>query len=68
LAVRGLEVFEVESDARLNSFWKLMAGYLFADATVVRFRANTALEGLSIPQVPRQQFTFQAQDKGSLYE
>jgi hypothetical protein len=35
---------------------------------VVRFPANTALEGLSIPQVPRQQFTFQAQDKGSLYE
>ena len=53
--------FEVEADARLNSFWKLTAGYLFADATVVRFPANTALEGLSIPQVPRQQFTFQAQ-------
>jgi len=53
--------FEVEADARLNSFWKLAAGYLFADATVVRFPANTALEGLSIPQVPRQQFTFQAQ-------
>jgi outer membrane receptor protein involved in Fe transport len=32
---RGLEV---EADARLNSFWKLTAGYLFADATVVRFR------------------------------
>ncbi len=53
--------FELEADARLNSFWKLTAGYLFADATVVRFPAITALEGLSIPQVPRQQFTFQAQ-------
>ena len=53
--------FKVEADARLNSFWKLAAGYLFADATVVRFSANTVLEGLSIPQVPRQQFTFQAQ-------
>jgi len=31
--------FEVEADARLNSFWKLTAGYLFADATVVRFPA-----------------------------
>src|SRR5258707_10312472 len=37
------------------------AGCLFADATVVRFPANTALEGLSIPQVPQQQFTLQAQ-------
>ena len=53
--------FEVEAEARLNSFWKLTAGYLFADATVVRFPANTALEGLSIPQTPRHQFTFQAQ-------
>jgi outer membrane receptor protein involved in Fe transport len=53
--------FEVEADARVNSFWKLTAGYFFADATVVRFPTNTALEGLRIPQVPRQQFTFQAQ-------
>src|SRR5258705_4390008 len=53
--------FEVEADARLNNFWKLTVGYLFADATVVRFPANAALEGLSIPQVPRHQFTFQAQ-------
>jgi len=50
--------FEVEADARLNSFWILTAGYLFADATVVRFPTNTALEGLRIPQVPRQHFTF----------
>ena len=28
---------------------------------MVRFPANTALEGLIIPQVPRQQFTFQVQ-------
>ena len=61
LGCTGSRGFEVEADARLNSFWKLTAGYLFADATVVRFPANTALEGLSIPQVPRQQITFQAQ-------
>ncbi len=53
--------FEAEADARINNFWKLTAGYLFADATVVRFPANIALEGLSIPQTPRHQFTFQAQ-------
>lgn len=54
---RGLEF---EADARLNQFWKLSAGYLFADATVVKFPANQALEGLLIPQVARHQFTFQA--------
>jgi outer membrane receptor protein involved in Fe transport len=51
---------EIETEARLNQFWNLTAGYLFADATVVRFPANTALDGLMIPQVARHQFTFQA--------
>ena len=54
---RGLEF---EADARLNQYWKLSAGYLFTDATVVKFPANRALEGLMIPQVPENQFTFQA--------
>ncbi len=54
---RGLEF---EADARLNQYWKLSAGYLFADATVVRFPANQTIEGLMIPQVARHQFTFQA--------
>jgi outer membrane receptor protein involved in Fe transport len=53
---RGLEF---EADAQVNQFWKLSAGYLFADATVVRFPANQSLEGLMIPQVARHQFTFQ---------
>ena len=51
---------EIEAEARLNQFWNFSAGYLFADATVIRFSANTALEGLQIPQVARHQFTFQA--------
>lgn len=53
---RGLEF---EADARLNQDLKLSAGYLFADATVVKFPVNQALEGLMIPQVARHQFTFQ---------
>jgi outer membrane receptor protein involved in Fe transport len=61
---RGLEL---EADARINQFWKLSAGYLFADATVVRFPVNQILEGLMIPQVPRHQLTFQAKfDKPAL--
>lgn len=50
-------VFETES--QLNQFWKLAAGYLFVDPTMVRFPANTSLEGLMLPQVARHQFTFQ---------
>lgn len=51
---------EIETEARLHKFWNLSAGYLFADASLVRFPANTALEGLMIPQVARHQFTFQS--------
>jgi iron complex outermembrane receptor protein len=51
---------EIEAEARLNQFWSFSAAYLFADATVVRFSANTTLEGLQIPQVARHQITFQA--------
>lgn len=39
--------------------WTISGGYLFADATVLHFPANTALEGLLIPQVARHQLTFQ---------
>jgi len=51
---------ELEWDARVTNHWTMTGGYLFADATVLKFPANTALEGLLIPQTPRQQLTFQA--------
>jgi outer membrane receptor protein involved in Fe transport len=54
---RGLEL---QADTRVNKYWNFAAGYLLADATVLKFPANTNLEGRSIPQVPRHQFTFQA--------
>ena len=53
---RGLEL---ELDARLRERWALAAGYLFADARVVKFPADTELEGLRLPQVARHQLTFQ---------
>lgn len=53
---RGLEI---EAEARLHKFLNFSAGYLFADASLIRFPAQTALEGLMIPQIPRHQFTFQ---------
>jgi outer membrane receptor protein involved in Fe transport len=50
---------EIESEARLGERWTVSGGYLFADATVLSFPANIALEGLLIPQVARHQLTFQ---------
>ena len=53
---RGLEL---ELDARLSRRWTLSGGYLFADARVVKFPADAALEGLRLPQVAPHQLTFQ---------
>jgi outer membrane receptor protein involved in Fe transport len=53
---RGIEL---QTDLRLTRKWDVSGSYLFADATVVEFPANTALEGLRLPQVPRHQLTFQ---------
>ena len=51
--------FEAEADFSINPRWTLSGGYLFADARVLEFPVNTALEGLLVPQVPRHQLTFQ---------
>jgi outer membrane receptor protein involved in Fe transport len=51
---------EVEADARINDRWSLSGGYQLTDAKVVRFPANTTLEGLRIPQVPVHTLTFRA--------
>lgn len=53
---RGIEL---ETEARINNRWSLNAGYLFTDSRVVEFPANRALENLFVPQVARQQLTFQ---------
>ncbi len=53
---RGLEI---ETEGHFNQYWNLSAGYLLADARLLKFPANPALEGLLIPQVARHQFTFQ---------
>jgi len=50
---------EAESDFNISNYWRVSAGYLFADATVRRAPQDVTLEGLWIPQVPRHQFTLQ---------
>jgi outer membrane receptor protein involved in Fe transport len=56
---------DLDVTARLTHTIDLSGGYELGDSTVVRFPSNTALEGLLIPQVPRQQFTFQARYSNS---
>lgn len=51
---------EIEAETRVSNTVTLSAGYQFLDATVLKFPANTSLEGLYIPQLPRNLFTFQA--------
>ena len=50
---------DIEAEARITNTLSVSGGYQFLDATVIRFPANTSLEGLLIPQVPRHLMTFQ---------
>ncbi len=50
---------EAEADFNISSYWRISAGYLFADATFRRAPQDAGLEGLRIPQVARHQFTMQ---------
>ena len=55
---------ELDAVARITSHIEISGGYQFADATVLSFPANPvnnpSLDGNSIPQIPRNQFTLQA--------
>jgi len=54
---RGVE-FEVSG--RITDSFSLSGGYELTDATVVNFPSDSALVGNDLPQVPKNQFTFQA--------
>jgi outer membrane receptor protein involved in Fe transport len=53
---RGVELSAEVSFARR---FRLSSGYILTDSTVLSFPANTALEGLRIPQVPKHGFNVQ---------
>jgi outer membrane receptor protein involved in Fe transport len=50
---------EIEATALVTNQLALSGGYEFTDATVLRFPANVVLEGMQIPQVPRNSLNFQ---------
>ena len=56
IRARGVEVSATTKFAR---HWEVSGEYLLTDSTVLRFPANRSLEGLMVPQVPRNQFNFQ---------
>jgi outer membrane receptor protein involved in Fe transport len=51
---------EADGNFQVSREFRISGGYLFVDPRVTDFPANTALEGLRIPQVPRHQFAMQA--------
>lgn len=56
IRARGVELAAI---VKPNRNWEVAAEYLLTDSTVLRFPANHVLEGLLVPQVPRNQFNFQ---------
>ncbi|HYA62459.1 MAG TPA: TonB-dependent receptor [Candidatus Sulfotelmatobacter sp.] len=61
IQARGIELSgQIQVTARIE----LAAAYLFVNSTVLSFSANPALVGNFLPQVPQNQFTFQASYAG----
>ena len=56
IRARGIEVSAVTKFAR---HWEVAGEYLLTGSTVLRFPVNRSLEGLLVPQVPRNQLNFQ---------
>jgi len=56
IRARGIELAAV---IRPSPNWELATEYLLTDSTVLRFPANPVLEGLFVPQIPRNQLNFQ---------
>ena len=56
IRARGVELAAI---VKPNRYWEIAAEYLLTDSTVLRFPANRSLEGLLVPQIPRNQFNFQ---------
>ena len=51
---------DLDAALQVTPTFRLTSGYEFVNATVLSFAADPSLEGLEIPQVPRNVVTFQA--------
>lgn len=52
--------FELSGQLQVTSRIQVVGAYLFVNSTVLKFAANPALVGNFLPQVPQNQFSFQA--------
>jgi outer membrane receptor protein involved in Fe transport len=50
---------EIETNAQLGGRWRVSGSYLLADSRVVEFPVDQSLEGLAVPQIPRQSLAVQ---------
>jgi outer membrane receptor protein involved in Fe transport len=50
---------ELDGTLKLATSLELSAGYIFTDASVVSFPRDPTVEGLAVPQVPRNAFSFE---------
>lgn len=57
--------FELSGQFRVTERIQVAAAYLFVNSTVLQFAANPALVGNFLPQVPQNQFSFQASYVGN---
>jgi outer membrane receptor protein involved in Fe transport len=56
--------FELAGEMQVTARIQISAAYLFVNSTVLHFAANSALIGNYLPQVPQNQFSFQASYAG----
>ena len=60
LGVTQARGMELSGEVHVTRQFQVTAGYLFVNSTVLNFSANPALQGNFLPQVPQNQFSFQA--------
>jgi outer membrane receptor protein involved in Fe transport len=68
LGVTQARGFELSGAVQVTRRLRVTAGYLFVNSTVVRYAANPALQGNFLPQVPQNQFSFQASYTGKNWD
>jgi outer membrane receptor protein involved in Fe transport len=60
LGVTQARGFELSGEVQVTQRVQITASYMFVNSTVLSFSANPALQGNFLPQVPQNQFSFQA--------
>lgn len=67
LGVTQARGFELSGQMQVTAQIQVSAAYLFVNSIVLNYSANPALQGNFLPQVPQNQFSFQASYTGRLW-